>query len=326
MEVRPPATRRLAAGAHASVPSRLGRAAQVVQRPTPPRRRRGCSPSTARSRTRRRTCVPWWWATSTTRRCTVSLARPCCRAGRACGQQALIGHVPCRRRPPLFPPESLLREYCDFSKQERCIGDAMIGESSRRACDAASRIVHSPATCPATGADTAGLLRPQHRAGQHAVVGVPRAALHLPQLPAAARVRGAGAADLRPRRLLQARRVAGGARLFCGIVLPRRLQARRGRGACCRLPVLLPSCAGCCSGCAAAAVSRGREVGRLSHGSRGWAGRTVPCMSWVPAAIHGVQHAQLAGQCASTAAQRCGVRRVAWRPQALHTRRLAPSA
>ena len=30
---------------------------------------------------------------------------------------------PCR----LLCAESLLREYCDFSKEERCIGDAMIG-------------------------------------------------------------------------------------------------------------------------------------------------------------------------------------------------------
>lgn len=27
----------------------------------------------------------------------------------------------------VFQSESLLREYCDFSKEERCIGDAMIG-------------------------------------------------------------------------------------------------------------------------------------------------------------------------------------------------------
>ena len=28
---------------------------------------------------------------------------------------------------PVCASEALLREYCDFSKQERCIGDAMIG-------------------------------------------------------------------------------------------------------------------------------------------------------------------------------------------------------
>lgn len=30
--------------------------------------------------------------------------------------------------------ESLLREYCDFSKEERCIGDTMIGGSLCWAC------------------------------------------------------------------------------------------------------------------------------------------------------------------------------------------------
>ena len=58
------------------------------------------------------------------------------------------------------PAESLLRDYCDFSKYERCIGDSMIGALRSWLSNPPARcasLTSVPATC---AADTAGLCVP----------------------------------------------------------------------------------------------------------------------------------------------------------------------